>query len=543
MIQWLRRHPLAAIAPLAAILVVCALVFLSGHATRDWSVHWASPRTVLTGMSNNPYAVTSTSSGQDVLWVDQNNRMRLSRLDASEKRLQPDVYLSGSPQALALARRGATDYAVWIQDAGNGSMLRFAEVRPGRAPLYRTPGTGRWLMEHPAAFVDGGDVDVVFSWQRYSNFDVFLQRIRPGGMVLPPVRLTHASSYAFNPHAAADASGNIHLLYMDACCGQDYHMVDLYLAPDGRVLHRQIVDTITSLGGVGQNSTPNFWGLDVQPVGRQVWAAWSSDPGIRVAGWNGSHLALGPQVTASQQPEWLALAIHDPHRELIWQQPGNLGDVVATVQLDRQGRVAGPPDRVAFEGGADDTPIAVRTGREPGVFWQNTPSDAPTRLEVSRFSPRAIGPPSVWARLGLGLANPIGDLAILLVGALVIGLLITVANILIVLVLTGFYLVISRIVRANWRWYLYSVVLALALFALFVKLQAPSPPVIFLANLSVLPGLVATAGMLIFLLLLTLTLLRHMDDVMRAGVMAFVALYFIAFLEALSLVQSLIGRI
>jgi hypothetical protein len=145
--------------------------------------------------------------------------------------------------------------------------------------------------------------------------------------------------------------------------------------------------------------------------------------------------------------------------------------------------------------------------------------------------------------MGLGLANPFGTFLILVVGAFALGLALATANVLLVLALVAVYVAAFRLIRAAWRWYSYELLVAVVFFALFVLWSAPSPPVLFLSDLSQRSGLIAIGGMLIFLVLFARLVLGKLEDIYRAGVLAFVGLYFIAFLQALILMQGQVSKI
>jgi hypothetical protein len=55
-------------------------------------------------------------------------------------------------------------------------------------------------------------------------------------------------------------------------------------------------------------------------------------------------------------------------------------------------------------------------------------------------------------------------------------------------------------------------------------------------------GIVTVAGLAVFILVLMREALGRMDDIYKAGAMAFGALYFIAFLQALMIIQDQIGQ-
>lgn len=534
------------------IPVVCSVLFLYSNAPRNWSLHWVDPRTVVAAASNREFAAVTTPQGWDIAWINVNGNLVLSRFDVSGRRLIADVSLRGTPsgaaQPLTLARAGNLDVVAWRQDTANGSSLRAALVPLGVRPRYRILAAGAYPLEHPDAFAAGGAVYVVFSWQR-TVFNVYLSRIGPGGVVLPPVQLTHADAYAYDPHAAVDSMGTLHLVYLDECCKQQdfalrHERFTLSGVPVGPV---ETVAQVNVGGQGGGNSAPDQWGLDVRRNGKGVWAAWAGDSGLSVAAWRGNRMIVGPTlVVPGAVTSSLTLSAVGGRQELIWQQYFELGSDLSALQLDGQG-VPTAIDRVAFEGKSDDEPVAVVIDRQPAVLWQSLSAESTaTGIEVSHFTPVTLSAPSPWSKLGLGLANPLGNLALVLAGAAAVGVLLTVANVLLLGVMVAVYLVVFRrtpVVLNTVKWYAYAVVVAAILYAVFVNWGAPSPPLLFLSSLSGTAAMVAIGGMLLFVLVLTRTVLRRLDDVFRAALMAFAALYFIAFLQAIVLMQGQVAKI
>jgi hypothetical protein len=548
MLQWLRGHTVVAAVPLVLIPLLLALQFLSTDAPRDWSLHWLPPQTVISSTSSDDYSSVMTPQGYDLLWTSRSNRLYLSRLDHAGRRLTPDVALASSSQSPTLGVAGSIVVAAWRHDVNGGSRLDAAVIQAGKAPRYVTLASGPWTLEHPMAFSDGGDVGVVFSWQRTGPYNVFLSRVGPHPLQAP-VQLTHVSSYAFYPHAVLDSAGTIQLVYMDACCGGGFRLVHGSFSAAGRPLgFVGSLGVITSTGGAGQSGTPASWGLDVVTQGNRVWVAWAGDQGLMDAAFDSrGHLVLPPTVAVPLATTYhLAFAVTGSHRELVWEQSYDLGVYLGTIPVDANGLppAGAQPDRVAFESVSAGLPQALTLAGKPAILYQANPSQTDVyRIEVSRFSPRELAPPSVWSRLGLGLANPAVNLVVLLVAALAFGILITVANFLILIVLVIAYLVIARLIPARWKWYGYLVVLTVGLFLLFVRPGVPSPPLLFMTALPYHLGLISMAGMAIFIFVLAWTFLRRMDDVYRAALMAFGAIYFIAFLEAITLVQGTVARI
>jgi hypothetical protein len=341
-------------------------------------------------------------------------------------------------------------------------------------------------------------------------------------------------------------NGTIHVVYMDMCCsGDSFNLTHALYTSVGTPLGSQSVSRINSAGGQNSGGTPETWGLSLAGQGTTVWAAFAGDGGLSVAAWDGRRTAVQPTVAVPQTlSQGVALTVQGARRDLIWEQQGDIGSYLGTVQLGPDGAPIAAPDRVAFESASDSNPQAVTVGSAPAVMWQaQLPKSSATELRLSRFTPRQLGPPNVWARLGVGLSNPLANLIILIVAGLGLGVLLAVANFMLLFVLVLWYLLISRVVHNAWKWPLYTVALAVSLYVVFVSLGAPSPPLLFMNTLSGSTALVSLAGSLLFVAVLSWSLLRRMDSVFRAGLMAFGAVYFLAFLQAMILVQGQVAKI
>lgn len=529
--------------------LVCGVVVLAGHAQRDWSLHWVAPKTVIASSSPYDYSALTSPKGWDIAWTDPQGRLVLSRFNRIGQRLGADIRLQGhpntAPQSLTLGRSGTTDVLAWRQDTANGSSLRVATVTRGAAPTYRTLASGTLPIEHPSAFTAGPNVDIVFSWQ-HPSFNVFLSQVHSDGSTASPVALTHSNTYAFSPHAVVDADGRIRLLYMNQCCSSSaFDVLSERFTTSGKTVGgTQSLGRIVSIAAQGKGASPDRWGIDVAHDGKRTWGAWSSDQGLEVVAWDGAKTAVPPHlVVPSTLVESLALDLVAGERDLVWLQPFALGTYVGTVRFDGRGSPTSAPDRVAFESASDDVPMSIQMGGLPAVLWQAQPTKTTiTRIELSRYSPAPIDAPSVWDRLGFGLANPLGSFAVLIVGSFLFGVVLTVANVLLILLCVLIFAVVFRRAQGPWKWYAYGAALTLVLYALFVPLGAPSPPVLFLSGLTGTVGIVAMLGLVLFILVLSRQFLARMDDLYKAGAMAFAAFYFIAFLQALMVIQDQIGK-
>ena len=493
-------------------------------------------------MSTSPYALAVTSQGWDLLWTSPQGRMFFSRFDPNGRRLAPDLQLRGAPQYPTLAHTDGMDVAAWREDRGNGSQLQAAILRPGRSPVYRVLAQGQASLEHPQAFPAKRGVDIVFSWQRSRAYNLFLTGISSSGAARPPNQLTSVSEYAFNPQGVLDAQGRLHLLYMDLRRHSTRYVVQDLYSSDGRRLGP--TRTLDSIDGL-QDLTPEHWPLTIQRAGASVWGAWAGSQGLMVASWRGSALSVpptAPEPIASTL--WLVLVVSGDRRELVWQSQGNTGNILSTVQLGSQGQAEGAPDRLNYENASASQPEAVSENGEPGVLWQSAAGSGTARLELSRFTPDTRSAPTLWDRLGLGVANPVATLALVLAGGIGIGILATMANFLVVLALVLLYMVLARVVPSDRKWYLYPVVLAAALFLLLGVMGAPSPPIFVLGALpGGALGLLALVASAVFVYILSRAYLYRIEDLFRAALMAFVAVYFVAFLHALTLIQDQVSRV
>jgi hypothetical protein len=96
------------------------------------------------------------------------------------------------------------------------------------------------------------------------------------------------------------------------------------------------------------------------------------------------------------------------------------------------------------------------------------------------------------------------------------------------------------------KWAVYACLLTCLLFLVFVS---PGAPILFLSTmpasgLAVIPfGLMAFGAELAFVAFMGTVPLRRIDDAYRAGLMAFVGVYFFAFVEAVVFIQQQLGYI
>lgn len=544
----MRRHRGRVLVGIVLVLVVtlgCALVFLANNAPRDWSLHWYAAHAASVHTADADLAAVSVPGGWEAVWLSEKESLVDGRFNA-HGHLLSQTSIPGQPQNLTVAHTSSESVAAWRQDINGGSTLRIAVFPRGGGHIEREVVRAVWPLEHPYAFPLGGEIGMVFSWQVHDVFNIYFTRISPTGRFTPPVPLTNVPTYAFNPRAVAQGPNTFALLFMNSCCGQkEYHVTyRRFTAAGTPVGGARVLDTF-AIGSDTEGSTPNRWGEDMRTDGTETWTAWAGSGGLMVAVLHGDTITVRPRVVVPfQTTDALALALVGSQRELVWDQAFPLGMYLATVSLSPTGTPLGEPDRVAFEAASDAYPQPVTLNGHPAVVWLASPTKSPyTLLETARFTPTTITAPSVWQKLGLGLANPLLNLLVLIIGALAVGLLLAVVNILMVFALIAVYFVLSRLLANRWKWVAYITTLAVGLYWLFATLNAPDPPIIFLTGLSGVTALVAIAGMVVVLVVLGLTILRRMEDFYRAALMAFVSLYFIAFLQALITVQGQIGKI
>jgi hypothetical protein len=190
-------------------------------------------------------------------------------------------------------------------------------------------------------------------------------------------------------------------------------------------------------------------------------------------------------------------------------------------------------------------PHAFATRDGATIMWQLVSRDISSTFETASY--RRSGAPTLAQRLGLGYGNPWEAAALLVFGALGLATLTTTVNIFWVIGLAVLGLLTIRLLR--WlpsRWWVYACLLACVLFLVFVS---PGGPTLFLvtmqgAGLATVPfGLLAFGGALAFVSWAGAVPLRRVDDVYRAGAMAFLGVFFFAFIEGVVFVQQQLGTI
>jgi hypothetical protein len=539
--------------PVLALFSASGIIFLAAHAPRTWASHWKSPVTIAHGAGAAEFGAAREPHGWDILWVNDNNASLV--LSAAANNYRPQVVDRGDVSEPSLLRVGHDEVAAWVHDTNGGSAVMAAEWSSGHAPHTFNVISGPQPTEHPYVFADGPRrFGVVFSSQGHGNFENYVAWVRPGvARATTPVRLDTAEYYSFYPRAASVGSGSFSVLYLDQCCHQQLWNVLLRTfngagRPTSR-LHR-----LYQIVGYGNNqSIPNQWGEDIRSDSAgHVWGAFSGDTGIWLfeAAADGSILK-GPVLLDPQagSPEAVDLELTGTHPGdggyLLWEQVYDLGSYVASQRFDAQLRPVGGPERVVYGSGSQTNPHAALVNGEPQAIWQTVSRGTGSSFDTTEY--RTGVSPTLAQRLGLGLGNPWAELAVLLVGALGVATLTTTMNIVLVIVIGfGGWLALRLLSRVRSRWVIYTCLLTLVLYYVFVT---PGGPLFFLdtipsLGLAAMPfGFIAAVGALGFVSWVGSVALKRIDDVYRAGIMAYLGVYFFAFLEAAVFIQQRLGYI
>jgi hypothetical protein len=539
--------------PVLALFCASGVIFLAAHAPRTWAAHWASPRTVAAGNGASEFGAALTPAGWDILRVDddRNTIVRSAAADAH----RAGTVDAGDVSQPSLLRIGSDELGVWVHNTNASSAVMAAEWSPGKQARTFTVIRGPQPIEHPYVFAAGPHrYGVIFSWQRRGNFENYVAWVRVGtAQTSTPVRLDSAEYYSFYPRAAASPSGSFGVLYLDQCCKQQLWNV-FYRAYDASGHPLGPSHRLYQIVSYGNNqSIPNQWGEDLRTdASGDVWGAFTGDQGIWLfeADSRGNIIQsprlIDPQIGAPEAVD-LALPRESPGSGgyLLWEQVYDLGSYVASQRFDGNLQPAGGPERVVYGSGSQMNPHAAVVNRQTDVVWQTVSRGTGSTFDTTAF--RKSVEPTLAQRLGLGLGNPWAELAVLLVGALGVATLTTTMNILLVIAI-GFvgWLALRLLNRVRSRWVIYACLLTLALYYVFVN---PGGPLFFLdtipsLGLAAMPfGFIAAAGALGFMSWVGSVALKRIDDMYRAGIMAYLGVYFFAFLEAAVFIQQRLGYI
>lgn len=537
--------------PVLLVFVLTSLVFLAARAPRTWAAHWSPPRVVARGAGENEYGAAYGKGGWDILWYDDNREALVLTRRAGNGTPHSITLDRGDITQPTLLRLGNREVAAWVHNHNGFTDLMAANITASGAPRTFRLLSGVWPVEHPYLFAGRrGAADLVFSWQRYGNFDVFLLALRPGHTRASFIRrLTRSRIYAFYPRAVLDEGGAVDLLYLDSCCqARVWHVMLDRFGGDGRHLIAK-----TRLGSVGNpggaNSTPDQWAQDVliDSTGHLT-GAYAGDTGIwvfRALGVGISRILKLRLDPLSGTPDSLAL-VNGPRSDyLFWEQPFDLGTYLASQRFDATLTRAQAPERVVYEASAQTGIHTVRSGSSARVLWQAiTPSLRSTFQTTTRTGTRQ---PDLAQRFGLGLGNPLEALAVLIVVATGVAIITTMGNILTIIGYGLAGLLVMRVLQhIVGRWTLFAVVLAAALALTFVT---PGGPVLFLTTLPamgfpVIPfGILACAAILVLLVWLGNVLFGRVEDLFRIALLTTAGIYFFAFVEAIVFVQQRLGYI
>jgi hypothetical protein len=540
--------------PVLLLFSGTALIFMAARAPRTWAAHWTAPVGLVTAAGENEYgAVQNPSGGWDLLWYDDNHqRLMFTSVLGSGRAGRSFAVDTGDISQPTLLRIGGYELGAWVHDHNGSTDLMAAYVAPG--PLHRTFRLvgGAAPLERPYLFrARGGSFGLVFSWQRYGNFDVFLLTV-PSGRTRPArlLRLTRSQYYGFSPRAVVDGRGNLDLLHVESCCRQllwnvvydRYDAAGRHLGPTRRLYQ-------SSQYSGRAPAVPARWAEALLTDGQgNVWGAYGGDAGAFVFHMSADGRMLAPPRMlddTGNTPPVLALTLDAQGGYLLWEQPYDLGTYVDSRRFSQTGAAAAPAERVVYESGSQTGPHAAVVQGETRVVWETV-----TRGLYSRFEEVSYRPddrPTLAQRLGLGLGNPWETVGVLVVSSLGVAVLTTVGNLLMILVLAVGGLLAVRLLRpVPGRWLVYAVLVTAALYVSFV---APGGPILFLSTmpsmgLAAVPfGLIAAGGALLFVSWTGTIALKRMEDPFRAGLMVIFGVYFFAFVEAIVFIQQRLGYI
>jgi hypothetical protein len=533
--------------PILLLFIVTGSVFLAARAPQTWAPHWTDPRTVLSAGVSGEYGAVVRGAGRwDLLWVDdRQNRLIYTHRGPTGAATNTTVD-SGDISQPSLLRVGPTEFGVWIQNFNGYTELRSARfshsAEPRSATLLRTARP----IEHPYLFAGPhGSIGLVFSWQHTGNFDVYLTSLRPGVPRLGRLHhLTTARYYSFYPRAVTDSAGTIVLLHLESCCNQSGWNVEYArYRPDGRPASPTI--NLYSIRFPGAAPDASQWSMDlVRDHAGDIYGAFGLDEGAALFKARPDGTIIGAPVLADTDGQWppsLSLAAQSTGGELFWEQPYSLGYFLESRPFSSSLSL-GKTERLEYLAGTQSNPHAAVVDGTPQVIWERTQQGS-AGFQGALYHPRGV--PNLAARLGLGLGNPWEEAAIVVVGAVSLATIASTVNILIIfgLTLLGWSL-IYLLRKLPGRWVVYACFLTLGLY---LTLVVPGGPTLFLTpiptlGLAAMPfGLIAASGSLFFMTWSAYTALRRLDDMYRAAIMAFLGLYFFAFLEASVFIEQHLG--
>ncbi len=537
--------------PVLVLFLAIGVIFLAAHAPRTWASHWTDPVIVAPENGASEFGTASTGrSSWDLLWVnDQTNQLIFSRA-LSTGAFTAQQIDSGDVHQPTLVRAGGYEVGVWVHNFNGSTELKGEVLQPAVQRRTFTLIVTKVPIEHPYLFAaPHGAIGLVFSWQKHGNFDVYLTTLTPGAKHFGVIhRLTASQYYSFYPRAVTDGRGGIDLLHLESCCSQQGWNVELRrYSSDGHPLSPTSI--VHAIRYPGQAPDVGQWGEDLRTDSSgNVWGAFGGLFGAFLFGADATGKVIHPAVLVDPTgpaPQSIAIAVGRGGGYVFWEQPYSLGSYVLSRQFDSSLRLGGP-ERVEYLSGHQTNPHAAVVRSIPSIIWQSWSDSGSPEFEIT--SHRSAQGPNLAQRLGLGLGNPWEEAAVLSVGSFVLATLATAVNLMIVVVLALIGMLLVRATRRlPGRWLIYSCFLTVVLYAAFVV--PGGGPTLFLTSLPALGlaavpfGILASLGSMFFVTWVGQTALKRIDDMYRAAIMAFLSIYFIAFLEAAVFIQQRIGYI
>jgi hypothetical protein len=200
-------------------------------------------------------------------------------------------------------------------------------------------------------------------------------------------------------------------------------------------------------------------------------------------------------------------------------------------------------ERVAYDGGGNDSdPRAGAVGNRQAVIWQKTPDTGDRAfIEGTTFHPSR--PANIVEKLGLNVGSLWGNVMLIMMGSLGGGAPLAVINILLLAPLMLLWFPISRFVPERWRLLTYLGVIAVALAYCFA-ISASAPWFVFVVPAFSPPyGWIAAAGGVFLAYWVGTRIFAHQDPVFRAFTMSVVAVYFVAVMYVVTVIQGELGQI
>ncbi len=537
--------------PVLLTFTVVGIVFLAAHAPRTWAAHWTQPtRTASEDGASEFGAVPASHGAWDLLWVNVETSQLIHSHATGSGAGTSEQIDRGQVEQPTLVRIKRQLFGAWVHNFNGSTELDAAILQPAADRRIVRIAGGRAPIEHPYLFAaPNGAVGLVFSWQQRGNFDLYMTTLTPGLRRIGAIhRLTTSEFYSFYPRAVTDAAGGIDIMHLESCCQQQgWNVVFQRFDSAGHALSPvRLLDAIRFNGFAPD---VNQWGADLRATSNgTVWGAFGGLNGALIfAADSHGHIVRKPVTVDSQgaSPESIAIAASNAGGYVFWEQPYDLGSYLESRSFDPRLRF-GTPERVEYLSGHQTNPHAALIDGTPTVVWQSWNETNNAVFDISGH--RAAQGPDLAQRLGFGLGNPWEDAVVLSIGSMILAVLATVINLLAVVVLALIGLLVVRWTqKVPGRWLIYSCFLTAVIYAVFVT--PGGGPTLFLTpiptlGLAAVPfGLLAVLGSMFFVIWMGQTALKRIDDIYRAAIMAFLGIYFIAFLEAAVFIQQRLGYI